>query len=143
MREHSIQASTTIFEDINFDVQFGRRRHVRYKADTSVLFIAPTHRYGEIPSLASFFPVRCKDLSRGGVSFFLPADPDFATLIVQLGNQRSNLYMEAEVVHFSSANEIPAQPAWDIYGRQYESRFGRIAVQVGCQFVKRVSAPLR
>ena len=143
MRALDVQKPSTAFEEITPDAQFGRRRHVRYNADTSVLFIAPTQSFGEVPRLSAFFPVRCNDLSRGGFSFFFPAPPEFGTLIVQLGNRRSCLYMEAEVVHFSAIKHIPDKSAWDIHGREYESRFDSAAVKVGCQFLKRVSPPCR
>lgn len=141
MRDHNVQTATTVFEDIAPDIHYGKRRHVRYSADTSVLFIAPTQKYGEKPSQKDFFPVRCKDLSRGGFAFFLHEAPDFATLVVQLGSQRSPIYMEAEIVHFSQTERIANKSAWDILGREYASHFDGSAFQIGCQFIKRVATP--
>lgn len=139
MREESPLVTTTIFENIEPTLHYGRRRHVRYMADRAVLFIAPTHRYGEVPCPNSFFPVRCKDLSRGGFSFFLSEPPDFAILVVQLGTEQRPIYMEAEVVHFSKTERKLSKSAWDLHGREYDSRFDSTAIQIGCQFIKRVA----
>jgi len=76
---------------------------------------------GKAPSADKFFPVCCKDLSRGGVAMLLDRPPDFELFIIALGSPPTPSLVTARVVH--------CEPFEDN---------GRTRYQVGCRFVSRV-----
>lgn len=137
-------ALTAVLADMKSDSVNTKRRHIRHQADNLILYIAQIRDSGEVPFLASFFPVRCRDLSCGGVSFFLPAKPCFKKLVVQLGDRLTGQYMEANVMHVSPAIVSPEERlAWDSSGKEFEIELGSRPFQVGCQFLERIAAPAR
>lgn len=142
---HQHSALTAVLADMKSDgIENSKRRHTRHKADNLILYVAQIRESGEIPFLVSFFPVRCRDLSCGGVSFLLPAKPSFKRLVVQVGDRQKGFYMESEVMHVSRAREIPEEKeAWDSGGKEYTLELGSTPYQIGCQFTKRVDPPTR
>ena len=54
---------------------------------------------GRLPAAEDFFSVQCRDLSSGGVSFYLDAAPQFDRLVVALGVPPDLRYLSARVVH--------------------------------------------
>ncbi|MGD9128761.1 MAG: PilZ domain-containing protein [Planctomycetia bacterium] len=140
MQEHQNPVLTAVLEDINTgSPEKSKRRHLRQMAENLVLFVAPARAPGEMPPLANFFPVRCRDLSSGGVGFFLPAKPNFERIVVQLGNQQNVIYMDAAVKHIELAPSLPeTKEAWDTSGRTYDIGLGSKPYLVGCKFEKRM-----
>jgi len=67
--------------------------------------------------------VRCYDLSRSGISFYWPRQPDFTQVCLGLGSHENLSWVKARVVHF--------RPIED-----QESRY-----LVGCAFTERVDTP--
>ncbi len=83
--------------DADAAAQFERRSSPRF-AFSVVQRIAPC--IDKLPlSELPFFPVWCRDVSRGGVSLLLPDRIDFSTLIVELGTPPEVKWVEAEVVN--------------------------------------------
>ncbi len=68
-----------------------------------------------------FFPVKCKDLSRGGVSFYLDCEPSFSQFIMMISNGDRTEYVAGEVVHVQRLPPDAPEP-----------------YLVGCRFVKKV-----
>ncbi len=69
----------------------------------------PRHPFSTIQRIASFdqelslaqlafFPVWCRDISRGGISFLLPDKIDYSKIIIELGTPPDVQYAEATVV---------------------------------------------
>jgi PAS domain S-box-containing protein len=82
--------------------------------------IAPM--YGStLPSRNKFFEVNCKDISAGGISFFLSQHPDFTSLLVALGRPPGVTYFTARVVRVTEVQEN-----------------GKTQFMVGCRFIGRV-----
>jgi PAS domain S-box-containing protein len=92
------------------------RRTYRYPQ-----LIAPI-REGALPARTDFFEVVCENISAGGISFYLPAAPDFRDLVVALGKPPLPTYITAQVMW---TRERPVD--------------GRAMHQVGCRFNGRVS----
>lgn len=59
------------------------------------------------PAGADFHPVRCNDISQGGISFFYPQQPPFARCVIELGPPR--ILMFAQLVY---TLEVPGENAW-------------------------------
>ena len=76
---------------------------------------------GRLPAPADFFEVDCRDLSAGGVSFYLDSPPDFDTLVVALGRRSALSHFAARVAHVAKVQHANRQ--------QY---------LIGCQFTERV-----
>lgn len=132
-------AIDSLLTQIRVNKQNTKRRHFRHEVDGLVLFITQQYEPGEIPTQSRFFPVRCRNLSCNGVSFFFPTKPSFKTLIVQLGNQENDLYIESEVVHVDLVKEIPGdKSAWDSNGQKHVIRLGPKTFEVGCRFLHRL-----
>lgn len=54
---------------------------------------------GQFPGPEAFRDVQCRDLTSKGFSFWLPAPPDFSSLVVALGTDEDVKYLLAEVAH--------------------------------------------
>lgn len=76
-----------------------------------------------VPGSARFFPVQCKDLSRGGIAFYLDYEPSFERFILMLGTDERHEYVAGEVVY------VQALPD-DAPGRYL----------VGCRLIKKVQS---
>jgi len=53
-----------------------------------------------MPLADDFFPVECRDISAGGIAFYLNRQPEFKALVVGLGRPPKVTYFTAEVIHF-------------------------------------------
>jgi PAS domain S-box-containing protein len=82
--------------------------------------IAPMYTVA-IPTARDFFEVECRDISAGGVSFYLEGEPDFTALVVGLGRAPDLAYFTARVARVSQ-----------------ESVNGKTRYLVGCRFTGRV-----
>jgi diguanylate cyclase len=69
-----------------------RRRFVRIQS------VAPLVD-GRFPAAETFREVQCRDLTSSGFSFWLPAPPDFKSMVVALGTDGNVRYLTAEVAH--------------------------------------------
>jgi hypothetical protein len=109
--------------------------------------IAP-YRGGRFPDEGEFVEVRCHDLSQTGFSFFLPAPPDFKSLVVAFGTPPELIYAVAEVMRFSRVLLHPSglleevgDPPEGASSRLSHGHTGRPMVLVGCRLVKRLEKP--
>lgn len=119
--------------------QYSKRRHQRRDAENLVLYVTQNYEPGQVPLPMNFFPVRCRNLSNSGFSFFFPTRPNFQNLVVQLGGQKNSIYMESKVMHVDLVKEIPDQlSAWDSDGQEHKIRLGSNTFEVGCQFLQRI-----
>lgn len=75
---------------------------------------------GKVPPAEQFFPVRCKDLSGGGMAILLNGPPDFESLVISLGVAPALSHVTARVVRVEQRKEN-----------------GRTQYLVGCQFIGR------
>jgi hypothetical protein len=62
-----------------------------------IQMLAPCHS-SRPPDESEFRAVRCHDISRGGLSFFWPAPPDFEYLVVSLRGGTDTISLKARVV---------------------------------------------
>ncbi|MEN6494190.1 MAG: PAS domain S-box protein [Thermoguttaceae bacterium] len=85
-------------------------------------FIAPLYTGNRMPPRKEFFPVECRDLSAGGISFLLDRCPDFEYLVVALGRPPAETFFTAHVVRVAK-----------------EEKDGKTRFIVGCRFAGRVS----
>ncbi|MCR4412451.1 MAG: PAS domain S-box protein [Thermoguttaceae bacterium] len=92
------------------------RRDYRYRQK-----IAPMVD-GLRPSKRSFFEVVCRDISAGGISFYMNRLPDFDTLVLALGNEPAVSHFTARVMRVARVEEE-----------------GRIRYLVGCRFLGRIN----
>ncbi len=92
------------------------RRDYRYRQK-----IAPLVD-GLRPSKRSFFEVVCRDISAGGISFYMNRLPDFDTLVLALGNEPAVSHFTARVMRVARVEEE-----------------GRIRYLVGCRFLGRIN----
>jgi PAS domain S-box-containing protein len=76
---------------------------------------------GVLPTRREFFEVDCRDLSLGGIAFFLDRPPHFESLVVALGRPPALSYFTAHVVHIAHMEQD-----------------GRTRYLVGCRFLARV-----
>ena len=76
---------------------------------------------GKLPSAEKFFPVRCRNVSGGGIAVVLDSPPDFDQLVIALGVSPSVRHVTARVVRTERFEEN----GWTRY-------------LVGCQFIGRV-----
>jgi hypothetical protein len=76
---------------------------------------------GCIPSRKDFVPVECRDISAGGVAFYMSGRPDFDHLVVALGRHPNQTFFTARVVR--------AEPT---------ERDGQTQYLVGCRFSGRI-----
>ncbi|MBN1910251.1 MAG: hypothetical protein JW818_10970 [Pirellulales bacterium] len=87
----------------------------------------------EIPDASFFIPVRCHDLSPAGFSFFLPAEPEFKTLIVAFGAPPEVVYAGAEVLHCTPTPMTMSHGLWGVP----EMAESEPLVLVGCKLTYR------
>ena len=81
------------------------------------------YRPPEVPPKDSFWTVRCRDLSRGGVSFYSPIKPSSSTLVVSLGSSETlSCLLACRVVYCA-----------------YVGDHGQPRYLVGCEFTDRLS----
>ena len=73
-----------------------RRTSERYAYPT-IQMAAPCGIAGALGESA-FRPVRCHDISRGGISFVWPAQPDFAEVIVRLSEGPGSVCLKSRVL---------------------------------------------
>lgn len=99
-----------------------RRASARHRFPR-VQSIAP-YVNGQLPSPNMFYAVQCRDLTSGGLSFWLPNPPEFSTLVVALGGEENVKHLTAEVVHTTKIE-----------------RDGKSMYLVGCRFLGRVEIP--
>ena len=85
--------------------------------------IAP-YSEGHLPDLSDFRPVRCHDISRGGISYYSLKPPLDEFLVVAVGTGPQTTYLTARV-----ANCIRVEEDSDAMFR------------VGCEFLTRVDIP--
>jgi len=85
-----------------------------------VVHIAPVMD-GQLPQRDAFTPVRCKDLSQAGFSFFQPERPGFSQLVVVFGKNTKQCFIHARIAHVT----------------QVKLNGNRLFV-VGCEFKRRV-----
>lgn len=98
-----------------------RRKHERFNFPV-LQKICPC-RGDVIPRPARFLTVKCKDLSRGGISFYLDFEPSFDRFILMLCNKDRTDYVLGEVIHLQ---ELPADSP-DRY-------------LVGCRLIRKVKS---
>ena len=96
-----------------------RRAHARSRFNHTQS-IAPCVN-GQIPAPDAFHDVLCRDLACSGFSFWLPAPPDYSSLVVAFRSDGAVKHVLAEVVH-----STPVQ------------HNGQTAYLVGCRFTSRV-----
>ncbi|HJT31221.1 MAG TPA: PilZ domain-containing protein [Pirellulales bacterium] len=98
------------------------RRRSKRMPYASLGMIAPYDGLG-IPSDESFWPVQCRDLSRGGISFYSAVKPACPSLVVCLGSVGdASCIIACRVIHCTSVGDEGA------------SNF-----LVGCEFVERLN----
>jgi hypothetical protein len=76
---------------------------------------------GQMPSADKFKPIRCQDLSVGGIAVVMDAPPDFEHLVFALGVPPAVNHVTARVVRTERIE-----------------RKGRTRYVVGCKFLRRV-----
>jgi len=94
------------------------RRIYRYRQK-----IAP-YSEGKFPRPEEFIEVQCKDISAGGIAFFMEKEVPFRRLVVSLGQGRTASYFLAEVVR---STQVDHQ--------------GQKLYQIGCKFCGRITPP--
>lgn len=92
------------------------RRPYRYRQR-----VAPMYE-GIKPAKRLFFEVECKDISAGGIAFYMNRLPDFETVVLALGKPPTESYFTARVMRVARAEEQ-----------------GRIRYLVGCRFLGRIN----
>lgn len=104
------------------ETQQKERRRSKRMPYASLGMVAPYDGLG-IPADDSFWPVQCRDLSRGGIAFYSTVKPTCPSLVVCLGSVGdSSCIIACRVVHCASV------------GDDSEPNF-----LVGCEFVERLN----
>ena len=102
----------------------------------------------EVPADEKFFEVQCNDLSEAGFSFFMPDQPEFDTLVVELGVPPNMVYVGAEVMNSNDVLLYPNRLVERIGGEtdntdrlrlDGDSTNGKQMVLVGCRFTHRMA----
>lgn len=103
-----------------------RRRGNRFAYDC-VQWIA--ERGGAAPpEQAEFFPVRCREISREGLSFMSPRGLNDRSLFVALGQDANLLLLTAKVVYHQQIDD-GSRPRW-IVGCQFTGRVQEVGDEV-------------
>jgi len=96
------------------------------------------------PSESDFITVRCFDLNKGGIAFFLDEPPPFRKLVVELKCPQNRIYVLAEVAHHAPVllypnGDIVLQEAEDIFEEEELPDMGQPVpkILVGCRFLSR------
>ncbi len=110
--------------------------------------IAPC-RGPAFPEDGEFFEVRCHDLTRAGFSFYLPARPDFTSLVAAFRGPSGMIYVAAEIAHCGDVILYPSglvehvgDPAGAAALRGPDGETGTPMVLVGCRFTHKVQKPV-
>jgi hypothetical protein len=108
--------------------------------------IAPWDGEG-FPEDSAFFAVRCRDLTCGGFSFFLPAEPTFERLVAAFGSSPAVIHVGAEVLHTVRVVLYPSGRVERAEQRTAASAEeandpGSPMVLVGCRFLRRLRKPV-
>jgi diguanylate cyclase (GGDEF)-like protein len=82
---------------VDSDASHAERRHSPRHKFERLQRIAP-YSDGRVPAADEFQDVRCRDISAGGFSFWLPSPPDYSSLVIALGQDSTTKYLIAEVV---------------------------------------------
>jgi hypothetical protein len=109
--------------------------------------IAPL-RGDRLPDDSEFFEVLCRDLSKAGFSFLLPAAPDFTMLVAAFGTPPNMIYVAGEIVHCTNVLLHPSGLVEDADGHAADTaehhadgRPLKPMALVGCRFTKRLKRP--
>jgi len=96
------------------------------------------------PGDQDFISVRCFDLNKGGIAFFLDEPPSFRRLIVELSCPQRKVCLESEVAHWAY---VYLYPTGDIVPEEVLNELGQEEkldlaepqrlVLVGCRFKSR------
>lgn len=96
------------------------------------------------PTPEDFVSVRCFDLNKNGIAFFLEEPPSFRRLIVELRCPQRKLYLASEVAHWSyvycyPSGDVVPEEALDELGDDEKLDLGtpQRLVLVGCRFTSR------
>lgn len=77
----------------------------------------------DVPTKDAFWTVRCRDLSRGGVSFYSPVKPASSTMVISLGSSQTlSCLLACRVVYCA-----------------YVGDQGQPHYLVGCEFMERLN----
>lgn len=96
------------------------------------------------PTKEDFISVRCFDLNKSGIAFFLKEPPTFKHLVVELRCPQRTLYLESEVAHWAyvylyPSGDIVPEEVIDELENDNEVGLGepQRMVLVGCRFKTR------
>jgi hypothetical protein len=98
---------------------------------------------GKPPRESDFITVRCFDLNKGGIAFFLDEPPPFSKLVVELKCPQNRIYVLAEVAHHAPVllfpnGDIVLQEAGDIFEEDLPDLGQPVPkILVGCRFLSR------
>ncbi len=102
---------------------------------------------GKVPEQATFFPVKCHDLSTRGFSFFVKKRPQFKSMVLALGTPPDVIYLGAEVrhctdvlMHASGRVEILQNQDAQTDGASPSGNGAKLTVLVGCEFTRRLES---
>jgi hypothetical protein len=120
MRSPEIAAVIQPFETGSPDMrQCERRSDPRWPY--AVTQLVAFHEEGQSPTKGMFRPVRCQDISLGGISFYLPNPPPLRYCTVILGRPPGLIFVRARVAHFEATGASLRE--W----------------KIGCQFIEKVA----
>jgi hypothetical protein len=91
------------------------RREYHYRQS-----VAPIYG-GCIPARKDFREIECRDISAGGIAFYMDLPPDFDSLVVALGREPDQSFFTAKVVRVEKTQ-----------------RNGQGRYLLGCRFLGRV-----
>ena len=97
------------------DLRTSPRRNYQYRQTVAPMFGR------ELPPQTKFFEVECKDISAGGIAFYLDRPPDFENVVVALGRPPAQTHFTARVVRIATLR-----------------RDGKRCYLIGCRFTGRV-----
>ncbi len=100
------------------DQQDERRGGVRHPYECRQL-ISPYRIDGELPDQTTFRPVKCCDISPGGMSFHSDQLPDCERLVIALGTLPF-IYIEARIMHVTECDDD--RPGKYLVGCQFGGR---------------------
>ena len=122
-------------------------RRVCYRRRFFALQRVAPYDGSRIPHDDEFFCLESRDLTSQGVSFLLPARPDFRSLVIALGEPPMRSYVVAEIVHATDVVVYPSGLVEPVDDREpaadrdpHEGEQGKAMVLVGCRFIERREA---
>jgi len=102
---------------------------------------------GKVPEQATFFPVKCHDLSTRGFSFFVKKRPQFKSMVLALGTPPDVIYLGAEVrhctdvlMHASGRVEVLDEQDAQTDCASPSGNGAELTVLVGCEFTRRLES---